>query len=469
MERNGLVVIGLALCSVVAFSSSGCRRTERRPTPSMERDVSSRDAAPRRADSASSTDAAEAPNRPETKQRCIHQRRADLGAPVHRKRGGGGGFSRLEECTQVRIIEGDERWFKIAFPLVDDRTEGWISHRYLMSCDACAGDSDADVGVGDGGQAWPPAPVGQCATQGASGRERFEVAEVEDEAEVNGGAAGVPGVGVTVLSYNLWELYDGRGEERYLAAEQHGGTPREQYERRLRLFARALRSQEVDVLLLQEVESAEVACALAAQAWPRSGWSCFATEVPYSMPQNIAIATRLKGQTRRLHPLDGRAAGPRDALELSLEGAGGLTLTTVHLKSSRGAQGPEDCANARRRMGAAVGLARRYEGRPSVLVAGDFNVDPLDRGRAIYDRTDDILLAKGFERLCSKQGCDLATYPSSGSKNGSSRGSAVDLVFFRGGGVWSVGALEVLGEAPRGRQAPLGSDHLPLVIRLQRR
>jgi len=303
-----------------------------------------------------------------------------------------------------------------------------------------------------------------CTDSGATGRELFEVGEPAGHHIVNGGGRGRPGVAVTVVSYNVWELYDGDGEPRYLSEKAHGGDPAEQFPERLKVLAEALSEIELDVLLLQEVEGAEVACALAAAAWPTSGWSCYSTGSGRSAtPLNIAVATRLQSSVRLLRPAKRRSAGPRDVLELSLEGAGGLTVTAVHLKSSRGLQGPEDCSNAALRMGAAAGLASRYHGWSSVLIAGDFNIDPLDTGRTIYDRTADILTRRGFDRVCpSSGGCATPTYP------GPRKGSAIDLAFFRGGGRWKRSKVWVMGSAPHRGKNALGSDHLPLVIELRR-
>jgi len=395
---------------------------------------------------------------------CVHQRRADLGAPVHRQRGGGG-FIRLSECTRLTVIEREPDWLLVAFPETEGRTEGWISNRYVMDCGACATGPDAAGASGsDGAEPWPPRPRGMCTVGGATGREEVRASEPPDVAVVGGGARGRPGVRVTAVSYNVWELYDGDGEPAYLTGEAHHGTPAEQFPRRLKLLAKSLSAQEVDVLLLQEVEGAKVACDLAAAAWPGSGWSCSSTHRRRAgAPQNVAVATRLEATARLLEPGDRRAAGPRDSLELSFQDAGGLTVTAVHLKSSRGLQGPDDCGNARLRMGSAAALANRYSGWSSVLIAGDFNMDPLDTGRAIYDRTADILTGRGFVRACpATKGCATATYPSG------RKGSAIDLAFFRGGGRWRVADVRVLASAPHRQSTPLGSDHYPLLIELAR-
>ena len=108
-------------------------------------------------------------------------------------------------------------------------------------------------------------------------------------------------------------------------------------------------------------------------------------------------------------------------------------MTGVHLKSSSGRAGHEDCENARRRMGMAAALTRRYEGGSAVLIIVDFNIDPGDRVRAIYDRTGEILGGRAFARLCpgEPQRCGAPTYRSDDGP-----GAAVDLAFFRGGGAW---------------------------------
>lgn len=393
---------------------------------------------------------------------CIHQRRVDLGAPVHRERGGRGGFVRLDECAIVTLIEEEQGWFRVSFPLTEERTEGWISRRYVMDdCGPCRANGDGSQEASDQGSPWPPQPRGMCLDAGATGDEQLKNRNDIDHSTAGGGAQGIPGTKVVVMSYNLWELYDGRGGDRYLAAEAHGASPAVQFEQRLSLFAKTLSTQEIDVLLLQEVEGSAIACALARTAWPRSGWSCFATKSSGASPQNVAVATRLKGTARWLVSTDRRKTGPRGVIELSLEGADGLTVTAVHLKSSRGFQGPDDCANARQRMGASAALATRYQGWSSVLMAGDFNIDPEDTGRALYDRTADVLQGRGFRRLCSaKAGCGVATYASGGS--------AIDLAFFRGGGLWRATSFQVISSAPHRKRTTLASDHFPVVAVLSR-
>lgn len=447
----------LRVLLVVFVCLQGCDTCEGL-TPNASGELGRVDAGARATRDAGADGAPAAEPSPPPRTLCVHQRRPDLGAPVHRRQGGGGGYIRLSECTELAVIERYPRWLLVAFPETEGRTEGWISQRYTMDCSACG------AGGEDEPETWPPRPRGMCLTAGASGRERFRQRDPPGTAEANGGAHGVPGVKALVVSYNVWELYDGRGEPRYLAEEAHGGTPAEQFRPRCETFAETLGDLQVDVLLLQEIESAEVACLLAAQTWPGSGWSCYSgARGSSATPQNVAIATRLRAKARLLEPTTSAAVGPRPALELSLEGAGGLTITAVHLKSSRGRQGPEDCANARQRMGAATALAQRYRGWSSVLIAGDFNIDPLDTGRTLYDRTADILQSRGFKRACpTASGCATPTYI------GYTPASAIDLAFFKGGGRWRVGAVRVLKTAPQKAKTPRVSDHLPLLIELRR-
>jgi endonuclease/exonuclease/phosphatase family metal-dependent hydrolase len=438
---------------LVAASLTACGLRSSRPEPPGA------DAGPRaRAVSVSGQDAGPAAS---AAALCVHQRREGLGAPVHLERGGKGGFVRLRECTRLARIEGDDAWVRVAFPEVEGRTEGWISGRYVMGCSAC-GEADA----GEAGS-WPPRPRGLCEGSTATGREGLSAAEPRDRASHGRGAKGRPGARLTVASWNVWELYDGQGEARYLGGEAHGGVPAAQFPLRLVALSRGLASLEVDVLVLQEVESAAVACVLAGRAWPRSGWTCAATEGRRgALPQNLAVATRLEAGIRVLSPVDRAESGPRPALELSFEGAGGLTLTGVHLKSSVGRSTHEDCRNARQRMGMAAALARRYQGWSSVLLLGDFNVDPLDSERAIYDRTDDVLTGRGFVRLCPPSpagGCRVGTW-----RGRSGPGSAIDLAFFRGGARWRPLGVRVLASTPHPSRTTLGSDHFPLVVDLAR-
>lgn len=441
------------MAALLALSSC-CRRAEA-PGPRLVFD-----GAPARAPEAAAPDADAAPDAaPDAggvRRFCVRQRRPDLGAPVHRERGGRGGYVRLDQCARVTLIEGDDRWARVAMPLTEGRTEGWMSRRYLINCDGCAEAPDA-------GAALEVRASELCPGSAPTGREQLSPTEELDSAEVGGGARGLVGAKVVVGSYNLWEIYDGRGEDAYLAADAHGGVPAEQFDSRLTLFASSLRRQSVDLLALQEIDSAASACALAHRAWPQSGWSCFAT-AEAGVHQHVAVASRLKGRARWLRSRSRRTTGPRGALEFSVEASGGLTVTAVHLKSSRGQRGRADCDNAKRRMGAVAALLRRYRGWSSVLITGDFNFDPLGRERVRYDRSAQMLAAQRFERLCPASGCDTPTFPRAGDGSG----SALDLAFFRGGGAWRPGPVEVLTGAPHRRRERLGSDHLPLVVELRR-
>jgi len=113
-------------------------------------------------------------------------------------------------------------------------------------------------------------------------------------------------------------------------------------------------------------------------------------------------------------------------------------------------------------MGMVAALGVRYGSWPSVLVTGDFNVDPASHGQAIYDRTDDILAGRGFVRACPTRegGCQIPTYLAPPRFK-----SAIDMAFFRGGGVWRTERMDVLKQAPR---PPEGSDHFPILVELTR-
>jgi len=214
-------------------------------------------------------------NRPPT-ELCVHQRTPELGAPAHRERGGRGGFVRLGECTRLAVVEQQDRWRRVVFtPPVKGRSEGWISERYVMSCGPC--ENDGVAGSTDRAEPWPPQPEGMCESHGATGQESLNViAEPADRAEVRGGARGRPGTKIVVVSYNLWELYDGVGESEYLGGNKaHGGAPAEQVDSRLASFSRALRPHSPDILILQEVEGADLACRIASKVAPDSAWSCW--------------------------------------------------------------------------------------------------------------------------------------------------------------------------------------------------
>ncbi|MBN1772678.1 MAG: SH3 domain-containing protein [Deltaproteobacteria bacterium] len=383
----------------------------------------------------------------------------ELGVPLHPGEGDRKVSGRLPDGTRVVVLETarDGGWLRVRS---DDGTDGWVVARYVQ-LDAPSAGAPAAV-VPDGLPDDFPLPGGACPTAIPDPAAKLTAAAADDEAKVPGVESSRDGGRLVVVSYNVWELYDGRDGDDYLSddhaeAERLAGPGHAA--RRVEVLGGALRAAAPHVLVLQEVEDAALACAVARAAVPDAGWRCWAAgwaREPH--PQNVAVASRVGGEVARLDP--GRGMGQRGALEWTLPG-GDLRVAAVHLKSSVGDVGVEDCDNARKRMALAWGLAQRQAEVPggAYLVIGDFNVDPADPLKVEYDRTDDILARAGGEDL-------VARLLASGDRPGGSSGSrtVIDRAVLRpGAGVEAVG-LEFLAQAPRRGWA---SDHVPLVVELQ--
>ncbi len=381
-----------------------------------------------------------------------------LGVPLHPGLGDRKVSGRLADGTPVTVLETarDGGWLRVRS---EDGTDGWVVARYVQ---LERSDAVGAAVVPDGLPDDFPLPGGACPTAVPDPAAKLTAAAADDEAKVPGVESAPDGGRLVVVSYNVWELYDGRGGDDYLSddhAEAERLAESGHAERRVDVLGGTLRAAAPHVLVLQEVENAELACGVARAAVPAAGWHCWAAgwaREPH--PQNVAVASRVGGEVVRLDP--GRGMGQRGALEWTLPG-GDLRVAAVHLKSSVGAVGPEDCDNARKRMALAWGLAQRQAEIPAgaYLVLGDFNVDPADPLKVEYDRTDDILARAGGEDL-------VARLLSSGDRPGGSSASrtVIDRAVLRpGAGVEAVG-LAFLAEAPRRGWA---SDHLPLVVELQ--
>ena len=74
---------------------------------------------------------------------CTHRDdRPDLGAPVQRQRGGGGGIQhRLRQGTHVKVLRTEKGWLRIRYtdpgpPVRSEplRYEGWLRDIYLRPC-----------------------------------------------------------------------------------------------------------------------------------------------------------------------------------------------------------------------------------------------------------------------------------------------------------------------------------------------
>ncbi|MBI5498671.1 MAG: hypothetical protein HY907_00385, partial [Deltaproteobacteria bacterium] len=288
----------------------------------------------------------------------------------------------------------------------------------------------------------------------------FKERAAQDEASAEGpDSARADDDRLVVVSYNLWELYDGRDGDSYLGREDHPewkSLDEAHADRRVAALSAPLSGLGTDVFVFQEVENAGLACAVAHEADPASSWTCWAGDwAREPHPQNVAVASRVPGSVAQLDP--GRGMGQRGVLEFAPEGVA-LRIAAVHLKSSVGASGARDCGNAAKRMAVAWGLRQRQESLPgpAYLVVGDFNVDPADPARTGYDRTDDILAEAGDEDLLSR-------FPAAAAAGAGRYRTIIDRAFLRPAGRVAVEDLRFL-DAPTGGWV---SDHRPLVVILR--
>ncbi|MFH2009653.1 MAG: endonuclease/exonuclease/phosphatase family protein [bacterium] len=371
-----------------------------------------------------------------------------LGVPLHplprsRKISG-----RLPGGSVVRILAErfDGRWVQIR---AQDGTTGWIVRRYLGARLGTTPRSRVRPEDGAGCRAPAPGPAPQ-----------LRVTEVAQPVRAGKG----PPLGVwqgplVVASYNVWELYDGKGGDRYLSRHHAGTLAAPDVEKRVTLLAEQLRGAMPHVIAFQEIENARLACRIAAKVVPRAPWRCAAGSWSRgASPQNVAIASRVGGgRFRVLTPL-GRFI-PRGAVELEL-GGGKLRILSVHMKSSRGARGARDCRNAAKRQALARALIHHLQASratSAALVLGDYNFDPL---QALHDRTDDELRGARFVSLRQQ------FYPKGAPSTFPRYKSTIDLAFFRAAAGIRAAGFRVLQQARSDRWV---SDHLPVAATLRLR
>jgi endonuclease/exonuclease/phosphatase family metal-dependent hydrolase len=370
----------------------------------------------------------------------------DRGVPLHAAAGDRAVSARLPGGTAVALLESQDggHWLRVRAP---DGTSGWLIDKYVVPA---AGQGDA------------AAPGELCPLAAPSAGAVFAAASPADSASLPGVARRLGESGdLVVVSYNLWELYDGRDGDSYLGGEDHPEATTldpAHAARRVAALAAPLAGLSADVFVFQEVENAALACAVARAADERSAWHCWASDWAHEPhPQNVAVASRVAGTVVQLDP--GEGMGQRGALELSVAGTA-LRIAAVHLKSSVGAEGIDDCRNAAKRMAVAQGLVLRQREVPdsAYLVVGDFNVDPADAAKTGYDRTDDILVGTGAADLVPRF-ADVAALAAQNPY-----GTVIDRAFFRPGASVAAQGLRFVEDAPTGGWA---SDHRPLVVTLR--
>jgi endonuclease/exonuclease/phosphatase family metal-dependent hydrolase len=282
----------------------------------------------------------------------------------------------------------------------------------------------------------------------------FNVAEVGRMVTAGAGQSAPLPASLVVASYNVWELYDGYGGDRYYSRHHADSLTPTDVKLRVAKLAAELKPTQPHVIAFQEIEDAKLACRVAEKAVPGARWHCAAGAwTKRSTPQNVAIATRVGGTARILTPRTRFA--PRGVVELTLPG-GKARVLTVHLKSSRGARGARDCRNANRRQALADAIVAHLRGdAAAALVIGDFNFDPL---RAAHDLTDDVLIKARFRSLCQR------FYPQGAPSTYPTFRSTIDLAFFRPAAGITASGFKVLAQARVNRWT---SDHVPVVATLK--
>ncbi len=359
-------------------------------------------------------------------------------APLSRRISG-----RLPSGTRVRIL-GERRGGRWLHIRAANGTSGWIVSRYVDWRDV---------------RSRPARPRGRPVTcpPALGPSPTVEARPARRVTRGHGRLSPVPAT-LRVVSYNVWELYDGVGRDRYLSRKHAGSLAPADVKLRVAKLAAQIKAVRPHVIAFQEIEDADLACRVAVLAVPGARWQCGAGAWSRrDTPQNVAVATRVAGTLRVLTPR--HRAAPRGAVELELAG-GHLSVLAVHLKSSRGARGTKDCRNARRREAMARALVSYLQpsrGSRAVLLVGDFNFDPQI---SLHDHADDRLRSAGLKSL------RVRFYPRGAPPTYPAYRSTIDLAFFRPVGMIAATGYRVLTGA---KVNPWTSDHVPVAVTLRTR
>ncbi len=372
-----------------------------------------------------------------------------LGVPLHPRARARAISGRLPHGTVVQILAErfGGKWIQIR---AKSGKTGWIVRRYLaLRPRARPRARPWRSHARRGAAVVCPAPP-------ARGPHVFKVTEVSRMVTAGRGRKTPTPATLVVASYNVWELYDGYGGDRYYSRHHADSLTPTDVKLRVAKLAAELRATKPHVIAFQEIEDAKLACRVAAKAVPGVRWQCAAGAwKKRSTPQNVAIATRVGGTARILTPRSSFA--PRGVVELELPGSR-LRLLTVHMKSSRGARGYRDCRNANRRRALADAIvAHLRTAKGAAVVIGDFNFDPL---RVHHDLTDDVLRKARFTSLRQR------FYPTGAPSTYPTYRSTIDLAFFRAGAGVTASGFKVLTKARVNRWT---SDHVPVVARIKLR
>ncbi len=255
---------------------------------------------------------------------------------------------------------------------------------------------------------------------------------------------------VRVATWNVHDLFDATDRLAPPGALDLVPAP-DAVEEKLDAVAAVLEALGADVVVLQEVENAEILARLAARAgYPE------ARLVEGEDPRGIDVAALsrlpIDAYLSHLGELDalGRPLWPRDCIEVHLRTAGGaLAIVASHLSSARSDDGTRRLVQAARLREIADGLDRA---RPDALVlaGGDLNDAPASAALA-------PLLADGAW-------LDLAP-PGAVTWEGEAGASRLDYLLVARGDAAAVLAVSIAG----GERVRAASDHRPVVVDLSLR
>jgi endonuclease/exonuclease/phosphatase family metal-dependent hydrolase len=372
------------------------------------------------------------------------------GVPLHPRAKSRAVSGRIPDGTRVKIVAEryGGRWLKVRAP---DGTTGWIVRRYVVWKRSSRR---------RGPRRWrpPPATGVTCPAPAPGSNPTVTATDVTRPVVAGSGRTTPLPAKLTVASYNVWELYDGYGGDKYYSRYHADSLTPTDVKLRVAKLAAALRPAKPHVIAFQEIEDAKLACRVAAKVDAQARWRCGAGRwTRRGRPQNIAIASRVGGKLRVLTPA-GRFA-PRGAVELELPKAK-LRVLSIHLKSSRGARGYRDCRNATRRRDLARALVshlRASRTKHAALVVGDYNFEPAT---ALHDQTDDVLIKARLKNLTKR------FYPNGAPATYPHFKSTIDLAFFRAASTVRATGFRVLTKARTDRWT---SDHRPVVVTLKLR
>ncbi len=179
----------------------------------------------------------------------------------------------------------------------------------------------------------------------------------------------------SVLSYNVQNLFDAKldGSE-YEEYQDPDSWDEGSYRLRLKTIANVLLDRSLalpDVIVLQEVEGANVVHDLLYHHLSRKGYRWYAVSKGEGSPIAVAIISRHPVSDSVVHA----APGCRPFLEASIEtGRGDVVVFALHAKSRIG--GDEETEERRIALSGALSMAAKDHEGTLTLLCGDFNENP---------------------------------------------------------------------------------------------